>query len=270
MTSALPTPAFSTMSRMAAGLRVLDLLAGCLILLACLNLAGYFLDKSSFLSFRDLFLALFLGAFLLLAFVLACRSGILRGYRIAAILVLLVPVFLVLPFVTETMLLYGFALLDVLDPFAILWITIPLRLILLALLVAVWPLAFGAESREWYRQWERTSNDICERIFSFRLPCFLARHFAACFEICLEKGFGKWRSRLRRRQAQIHEAKARALFEAVAALRKREGMPIESVIASYDNIVQRHGQDETPAVRDLVERARQEKEEILRAQAHSS
>jgi hypothetical protein len=239
-------------NRMEAGLRALELLAGYLALLACLNLAGYF-HKSSFFSFRDLFLALLLGAFLLLAFVLACRAGIQHGYRIAALLVLPVPVFLALPVVTEIMFLYGFALLDAFKPFSLsLWITMSLRLFLLALLVAAWPLAFGAETWEWYRQWKRTSNDI----FSFRFLFFLARYF-------LEKCFGKQHVQWKRRQARIHAEEARVLFEAVAALRQREGMPIASVIASYDNIVQRYGQDEAPAVRDWVERALKEKHAIL-------
>jgi hypothetical protein len=249
---------------MEAGLWALDLLAGCVALLACLNLAGYFLDKNSgFLSsFRDVSLFVFLCAFLLLAFVLACRWAILRGYRIAAILVLLVPVLLALPFVTEMALLCGFAFTDAFEMF-ILGISIPLRLVLLALLVAAWPLAFGAETGEWYRQWKRKSNDI----FSFRFPFFLAKHF---LEKCFGKCFGAWHARWKRRQARIHAEEARALFDAVAALRQREGMPIASVIASYDNIVQRYGQDEAPAVREWVERALKEKHAILCAQEQTA
>jgi hypothetical protein len=151
-------------------------------------------------------------------------------------------VFLALPFIT---IVAGIA-----DSMA--WIAIPFVL-MLAAQAAIWPLAFGAKTLEWYRQWKRTSNDI----FSFRFLFFLARYF-------LEKCFGKQHAQWKRRQARIHAEEARALFEAVAALRQREGMPIASVIASYDNIVQRYGQNEAPAVREWVERALEEKHAILR------
>jgi hypothetical protein len=82
-----------------------------------------------------------LGFSMLSAFSFACLRGISRGHRVAAILALLVPVFLALPFIT---IVAGIA-----DSMA--WIAIPFVL-MLAAQAAICPLAFGAKTLEWYRQ----------------------------------------------------------------------------------------------------------------------
>ncbi|MDR3158653.1 MAG: hypothetical protein LBU11_06515 [Zoogloeaceae bacterium] len=238
-------------ARMKAGLGALWFLTGFSVLLALLNLAGLF--RNTRFGALSSFLVM-IGAIPLLAFLFVCLWGISRGYRTTAVLALIAPVFLSLPLVTE---IIAFGTLDsirVLLEYShdedswFLWFLILFRLLMLAVLVAAWPLAFGA-------------TNPFPRVFSL---------FAGGFKACLEKCLGKWRARWKRRQARIHAEEARALFEAVAALRQRAGMPIASVIASYDDIVQRYGQDEAPAVRDWVEKALKEKNAILCAQEQSA
>jgi hypothetical protein len=120
----------------------------------------------------------------------------------------------------------------------------------------------GAWRARWRRYREQIRGSAEFALFS-RLPSFFARGFNACFEKC----FGKQHAQWKRRQARIHAEAARALFEAATALRQRKGMPIESVIASYEDIERRYGEDEAPAVREWVERALQEKNAILRARS---
>jgi hypothetical protein len=233
--------------RLKAGLWVLRLLTGCAAALVFLCLVCLFNAFSPPVSnpaigaviFFLLFVAF--GFFMLFAFSFACLRGISRGHRIAAILALFVPVFFALPFMAVV----------AISEFSIAWIAIPFGLMLTAQ-AAIWPLAFGAASP-----------------FA-GFPPFFAKCAKVCFEskACLEKGFekcfGKWRARLKRRQARIHAEEARMLFEAATSLRQREGMPIESVIASYEDIARRYGEDEAPAVHDWVERALKEKNAILR------
>jgi hypothetical protein len=232
---------------MKVGLCALLLLTGLVAMLALLNFAGF--QDAVRLAALFPFLVM-VGAVPLLAFMLACLWGISRGHRVAAILVLFVPVFLSLPLVTEVIAIGSMTLMD--DSHEadawFLWFIILFRLFMLAVLVAAWPLAFGA------------ANPF-PRVLSL---------FNECRKACSEKCFGKWRARQRHRRARLHAEEARALFEAVAVLRQREGIPIESVIASYDDIERRYGQDEAPAVCDWVERAREEKNAILRAQGRTA
>jgi hypothetical protein len=239
-------PAFHLLpARMKAGLCALWLLTGLCVLLAVLNLAG--VSQNTGFGGLSSFLVL-LGAIPLLLFLFVCLWGISRGNQAVAILALIVPVFLSLPLVTEIIALGTLDSMTLLQDRLLLWFLILFRLLMLAVLVAAWPLAFYAGNP-----------------FS-GLPSFFARGVKACFEKC----FGKQHAQWKRRQARIHAEEARALFEAVAALRQREDMPIASIIASYDNIVQRHGQDETPAVRDWVEKARKEKKMILCVQEQTA
>jgi hypothetical protein len=233
---------------MAAGLWALWFLAGLIILLALLSVEIFSQNTGSLTAFFP-FLVI-IGAIPLLAFLFVCLWGISRGHRSAAVLALFVPVFLSLPLVTEVIALNCMELLKYSadNDARFLWFIILFRLLMLAVLVAAWPLAFG------------TTNPF---------PRILAL-FRRCFKACSEKCFGKLSARWKRHLAPIHAEEARVLFEAVAALRKREGMPIESIIASYDDIERRYGQDEAPAVRFWVERALQEKDEILRAQSQTT
>jgi hypothetical protein len=113
--------------RMKAGLWALVLLMGLLTVLALLH---WKMGKT-FLSLDAI-----LGLPLFLIFLFACLLGISCGNRIAAILVLLAPVFLSLPPVTE----FLFAFLDGNGSRAFLWAVIFFRFLMLAVLIAAWPL----------------------------------------------------------------------------------------------------------------------------------
>jgi hypothetical protein len=249
---AQPLMHFSSMSgEMKAGVWALRLLTGFVALSTLLSLVRFFQNIDNVGALIPLFMLM--GAFPLLVFLFACLWGIARGYRIAAILALLAPVFLALPLITEVIALGSMALMESIcddcndHRLYLLWFGVLFRLLMLTVLAAAWPLAFGAAN-------------------SPRVLSFFARGFNACFEKC----FGKQHAQWKRRQARIHAKAARALFEAATSLRQRESMPIESVIASYEDIERRYGENEAPAVRCWVERALQEKNEILRAQGQTA
>jgi hypothetical protein len=126
---------------MKAGMWALALLTGLVYLLWFLNWEL----GDSYVSIIPI-----LGALPILIFLIFCLVGVSCGHRIAAILVLFVPVFLSLPFVTECLLLF----LDGSDTlYAILF-----RLLMLAMLIAAWPLAFGEMARVWYRHCKRVKK----------------------------------------------------------------------------------------------------------------
>ncbi|MDR2636814.1 MAG: hypothetical protein LBB55_00585, partial [Zoogloeaceae bacterium] len=109
MSADLPTsstpPALSVLppmpARMKRGLRALRFLARFMVLLVFLNLANFLVPSGHELGHLLPFIV-FIYSLPLLMFLFACLWGISRGHRIAAILALLAPIFLSLPFVTET------------------------------------------------------------------------------------------------------------------------------------------------------------------------
>jgi hypothetical protein len=144
--------------RMQAGVWALRILTGCVVLLACLNLAVMKGILRSTLGYDELFSFFALvGMLPLLVFLFVCLSGISHGHRIAAILALLAPVFLSLPLVTELLLVFlgGSGTGDLFIYGIILF-----RILMLAVLIAAWPLAFGEMARTWYRhcKWVEKEN----------------------------------------------------------------------------------------------------------------
>ncbi|MDR2128104.1 MAG: hypothetical protein LBP52_03430, partial [Burkholderiaceae bacterium] len=153
----IPAHAPPMPGKMKAGLLVLWLLTGFIVLVLGQNLLYLVLSK---VSGKEAFLPVFVlfYGFPLPIFMSACLLLVRRGYRAPAILCLLVPVFLFLP---PSIIIFTGGILVPLEYFGIIktsidsfgqlqnWIVRPL---LVAVLIAATPLAFGARAEEWYRQ----------------------------------------------------------------------------------------------------------------------